>query len=58
MFPGLYCEKQKDGKMANFGQKPWTRLDLPKNNQREKWPFLTKNHGLIPLENFDFIGLF
>ena len=22
-FPGLYCLKTKDGKMANFGQKPW-----------------------------------
>ena len=22
-FPGLYCLKTKDGKMANFKQKPW-----------------------------------
>ena len=22
-FPGVYCLKQKDGKMANFGPKPW-----------------------------------
>ena len=23
LFPGLYCLKTKDGKMANFGPKPW-----------------------------------
>ena len=23
-FPGLYCLKEKDGKKANFGPKPWT----------------------------------
>ena len=23
-FPGLHCLKKKDGKMANFGPKPWT----------------------------------
>ena len=23
LFPGLYCLKTKDGKMANFGTKPW-----------------------------------
>ena len=23
LFPGLYCLKTKDRKMANFGQKPW-----------------------------------
>ena len=33
-------------------------LDLPKNQKWEKWPFLAKNHGLTPLENFDFTGLF
>ena len=23
-FPGIYCLIQKDGKMTNFGPKPWT----------------------------------
>ena len=25
-----------------------------KKNKDEKWPFLDKNHGLTPLENFEF----
>ena len=33
-------------------------LDLAKNHHWEKWLFLAKNHGLTPLENFLFLGLF
>ena len=33
-------------------------LDMPKTRHSKKWPFLAKNYGLTPLENFDFLEFF
>ena len=30
-FPGLYCLKKNDGKMAIFGRKAWTKTPLKKS---------------------------
>ena len=91
-FRGLYCLKQKGGKMFIFGPKPWVNpfgkmsifptfwtsfiyslerrffvLEYRKRHfpglsclkkKLEKWPFLDQNHGLTPLEKWQFFWLF
>ena len=42
-----------------YKKKTFFLLILPKKKNKDgKWPFLDKNHGLTPLENFEFFHFF